>query len=180
MIGSEAGQVLELGKPYPLPLPSVANTGGAMAQFLTSSGNILQVLLPDATKEEIDLVSDGPVKAGLIIDGLLIYWVFQFGEHLVFDSPFDARLIPDEAFCTFDAHEKDVRLTMSIHLVDTQTNLIKGLRVMTLPAPLCQKFIVASKLQREREGNMQAILSKYLQYPLMSLLNKTTMYPCGV
>ena len=179
-MSQEKGEVLVVGSRYPLLYPMhVPSSGGASAQFLTDAGHYLQVLLPHAREDEILQITSGVVKAGLIVDGPLIYWLFKFGQDMEFDCPFDARIIPDASFNTSDLYEVEDRLLMTVHVVDTATGKLVGLRAITLPKALCQRFVVAAKLQRERKGSMQPTLQKYLSVPLAKLIKKHKMHRCG-
>ncbi len=55
--------LLERGKPYPMPL---LQGEGAAAQFLTKTGNILQIVLPDMDSKENNALRTGMIKAGFL------------------------------------------------------------------------------------------------------------------
>jgi hypothetical protein len=84
---------LERGKEYPLPIRA---REGAAANFLADGGNMLQIGMPNLTRSEARSIRNDPMKAGIIVDGPLILWVFQFGT-IILDCPFDTRIIPSQA-----------------------------------------------------------------------------------
>jgi hypothetical protein len=88
---------LERGKPYPLPLSTQGE--GAAAQFLIKGGNLLQIVIHNMNDTEKWALSHGDVKMGLLSRCGAILLLFQFCAQnkrpaLVFDCPFDLRLIP--------------------------------------------------------------------------------------
>ena len=86
---------LARGEPYPLPLEQGQ---GAAAQFLTKTGNILQIVLPDMDSKEQNALRSGMIKSGFLYEGGSMLLLFQFygsdGKPLItFDAPFDIRLL---------------------------------------------------------------------------------------
>lgn len=168
---------LSRGGQYPYP---VATREGASAQFLMDGHDFLQVCMPDITRTEATQIRKGKLKAGLIQDGSLILWVFQFGGELIFDCPFDARLIAPERLRLPDITNDRQRFCFDIHLVDTATNTITGLRAMTLPPGLTVRFLAAVQDQLADKSAQDAYLRKYQQMPLPSLVRLAKLEVCGL
>lgn len=135
---------LRVGEKYSLPVSAIE---GASANFLSKSGNILQICLPDLQKSEVHSIRKNTLKAGFIKDGSLILWLFKFDEHLTFDCPFDVRLISKGDLALHDINSQNQRLLIDIHLIDTQTMIVKALRAVTLPPELTRNFLAEAQEQ---------------------------------
>jgi hypothetical protein len=136
--------ILERGKPYPLP---ITINEGAAAQFLIKGGSILQVRLPEMTAAEEWALRNGLLKAGLLAANGAILLLFQFYDKngrpsLTLDCPFDLRLVPPEKRQLHDIESGAERLLFEVHAVD-ENNILRGLRAVTLPAPLTLAFFSA-------------------------------------
>lgn len=165
------------GGQYPYP---VATREGASAQFLMYGHDFLQVCMPDITRTEATQIRKGKLKAGLIQDGPLILWLFQFGGELIFECPFDARLIAPERLNLPNVTNDQQRFFFDIHLVDTATNIIRGLRAVTLPTGLTVKFFAAVQDQLADRRAQDAYLRKYQQMSLPSLAQLAKLEVCGL
>ncbi|TAW50614.1 hypothetical protein [Rhizobium leguminosarum] len=168
---------LTRGGQYPY---RVATREGASAQFLMHGHDFLQVCMPNITKTEEARIIKGGLKAGLIQDGPLILLLFQFGDELIFECPFDARLIaPDRRNLPNLTNDRQ-RFFFDIHLVDTATNKIRGFRGITLPTGLTVKFFAAVQDQLVDRRGQDAFIRKYQQTPLPSLAQLAKLEICGL
>jgi hypothetical protein len=135
-----------VNQPYPLPLPGI---DGGIAEFLRKSGNLLLIVMPNITEEEAAVLKNGDMYGGLLKkDGemLFIWQFFRNGKPVItLDSPFNARIIPDIQF--FDIKNEETRLVIDIHIVDSASNIIKGLRAITMPPELTLQFLSATQDQ---------------------------------
>lgn len=168
---------LSRGGKYPYP---VATREGASAQFLMDDHDFLQVCMPDITRTEGTQIRKGTLKAGLIQDGPLILWLFQFGDELIFECPFDARLVPPQRLRLPDVTNDRQRFCFDIHLVDMATNTIRGLRAITLSTGLTVKFFAAVQDQLVDRRGQDAFVRKYQQMPLPSLAQLAKLETCGL
>ena len=163
------------GEKYPLPLGAME---GAAANLLTDGGNLLQIGMSNIQRSEAQAIRKGQMKAGFIKDGPLILWVFEFPGDLIFDCPFDARLVPHGSLVLPDITNVQQRLLIDIHLVDTATRIVKGIRVITLPGKLTLDFLIAVQDQLADTRNFQPYLAKYnamdiLRLPKLAAVQKT-------
>ena len=168
---------LEVGKNYSL---SVSAIEGASANFLSKSGNFLQICLPDLQKSEVRSIRKNTLQAGLIKDGPLILWLFKFDEELTFDCPFDVRLISKSDLALHNIDNQNQRLSIDIHLVDTQTMILKALRAVTLSPELTRAFLLEVQEQLIDTRSTEPSLNKYMQYDLAQLSNCMKLYKCGM
>jgi hypothetical protein len=111
---------LRRGEPYPLPLEQGE---GAAAQFLTKTGNVLQIVLPDIDAKEQTALRFGMIKAGLLYEGGAMLFLFQFygnnGKPLItFDAPFDIRLLSAAERNLHNTDNAEQRLAIEIHAID--------------------------------------------------------------
>ncbi|MDD2885293.1 MAG: hypothetical protein PHT48_09645 [Dechloromonas sp.] len=141
---------LSVGQPYPL---KVIATEGAAAEFLTDSGNLLQVVMPDIVPVELFALKKGKIKAGFMYQNGAMLWIFEFcdktGPVLTFDAPFDARLIPRDRLQLHNIDNAEQRLAIEIHAIDTgqQPPIVKALRLVTLSPAMTRSFLLAVQEQ---------------------------------
>ena len=166
-----------VGEFYPLP---ISIQEGAAAQFLINGGSMLQICLPDPMPDEIKQIKGGTIKAGLIVDQPLILWVFKFGD-IIFECPFDVRLIKKEDLNLPDITNKQQRLAISMHLIDPNTHLTHVLKYFTLSPEISVKFLSAVQDQLvHQDSNIMNAYKKYLNQPLQDLVKIADMDNCGV
>src|SRR5664279_3877044 len=110
---------LTRGEPYPLPLEQGQ---GAAAQFLMKTGNILQIVLTGMDSKEQNALRSGMIKAGFLYEAGSMLLLFQFygaGKPLIiFDAPFDIRLLSAAKRNLHNIENPEQRLAIEIHAVD--------------------------------------------------------------
>ncbi|MBV2184848.1 MAG: hypothetical protein KUL88_09955 [Rhizobium sp.] len=167
---------LSRNKLYPLPLLSKAD--GAAANFLLESGNLLQIGLANIARSEALLIRKGTIEAGFIHDGPLILWVFVIGPN-IFECPFDARLLPRPRSIPTTTND-DQRLGIEIHLIDTWTMILKGLRYVTLAPGLSRRFLQSVQEQLADARDTNPILARYRRLPVSALPRLAGVEKCGL
>lgn len=167
--------ILSRNATYPFPVRALE---GASAQFLAKSGNILQIAMPNIQRSEERLVRKGPMKAGFIHDGPLLVWVFTFGD-LIFDCPFDARLIPPAELNLPSVENDRQRLGIEVNLIDTATSRIRGLRYSTLTPQLTRAFLSAVQDQLADPRDLSPYLAKHHRIPILALPKLCRLELCG-
>lgn len=175
-----ASYLLAVGSRYPLP---VAGQEGAAAHFLGQSGNVLQIALPNLSSTEEKIIRKGEMRMGLVIDQPLLLFVVAFyfkkEDPIILECPFDARLVPKDELRLDDVTDKEQRLLLEVHLVDSASGLLKGLRGITMAPGLTRDFLVAVQDQLVHTSDIAPVLAKYVNAPLEALPSLTQMYPCG-
>ncbi len=166
---------LARGETYPLPIRAHE---GAAANFLTGSGNILQIGMLNVARSEAQSIRNAPMKAGIIVDGPLILWVFQFGT-IIIDAPFDARLIPADARWLPDIENEQQRLGINVHLVDTATTITRGIRYVTLSSPLTRRFLAAVQDQLADQRDITPHLTRWNATAITRLPALAQVERCG-
>jgi hypothetical protein len=166
---------IEQGGRYPLP---IRTTEGAAANFL-GDHHTLQIGMRNIQRSEANAIRKGTMKVGLIVDGPLILWVFEFKGDLIFDCPFDARLIPKEVLRLPDVSDGLQRMLIDIHLVDTATNTVRGIRAVTLPPGITRDFLAAVQDQLADARNIAPMVARYAAIDLLMLRNRALMQRCG-
>lgn len=167
---------IEHGERYPLALN---NMEGAKAEFLTAEGNLLLIGMPDLQRSEAQAIRTGKMKAGFIKDGPLILWVFEFPGDLVFDCPFDIRLLSDDRRHLPNITNPEERLLIDIHLVDTATDVVRGLRRVTLPPKLSVEFLNAVQDQLTDTRSIAPPLARYHAMDILRLPKLAAVQVCG-
>jgi hypothetical protein len=171
-------QILSVGSQYPFP----TGAEGATANFLTISGNTMQIVIPNISKEELFALKKGEIKAGFLYENGDLLWLFTFfdkkGKVFTLDSPFDARLIPKELIALHDITNSNQRLVIDIHVID-ETNTVRVLRSVTMPNSLTLSFMSAVQEQIIEINKDSLSLANWVQFTPDDLTKKTKMYELG-
>lgn len=172
----------QLSRNQVYPNPLAAQGGGAAAQFLNGEKNILQIFLPKMTHKEQTALNSGKMTAGFLYQSGALLWLFQSYDEdgqilLTFEAPFDVRLIPKENLNLPDIHNSHKRLVIEVHALDEQ-NILKVLRVVSLPPELTVKFYNAVLQQLCSEGN-EKIMRQWLQAKPALLAQQADMRVVG-
>lgn len=135
---------LNRGQPYPL---AVSSNDGAEAVFLTRGGSVLKIRINGMTGEEERGLRYGTLKAGLLVEGVALLWLFEFfdekGPLFTFDAPFDVRAIPvDDRELPSTASGTESRLLIQVHAVD-EAGILRGIRGVSLSPGVTRKFLAA-------------------------------------
>ena len=112
-----------------------------------------------------------------------ILFIWQFVDPdtnapvLTLDSPFDARFIEDIRLDDITGAED--RLLVEGHIVDTSTNIIKGLRAVTMPPDMTVAFLsaVQEQLSSHQSGTEQ--IQAWMAYQPVDLIKQTKMWVMG-
>lgn len=167
----------ELGKVFPRPLPH--STGdGASAQFLTKPGNQLIITYDTPSSEEIRIINEGEMYAGIIVDQPAIILLFAIGSE-TFECPFDIRIIPEDYRELVDITKETQRLAVVVHLVDSRTKIVKANRLITLSPQTTLGFLAAIQDQLADVRGTDIVLDRYLNLPQQTLFKMGSMLPCG-
>ncbi len=166
--------LLERGKPYLLPINHVE---GAAAQFLTKTGNILQIVLPGMDSKKNNALRSGIIKAGFLYEGGSMLLLFQFygpgagKPFITFDAPFDIRILPVTERTLHNIDNPEQRLAIEIHAVD-EKKILRALRVVTMPPAMTLKFLSAVQDQLTAIDK-PGVMAKWLQIEPQDLINQT-------
>jgi len=171
-------QILSIGSQYPFPL----GAEGAKANFLTISGNTLQIVIPNISKEDLFALKKGKIKAGFLYQNGDLLWLFTFfdkkGKVFTLDSPFDARLIPKELLALHDITSSNQRLVIDIHVID-ETKTVRVLRSVTMPSSLTLSFMSTVQEQLSETNKSDLSLKKWLKVSPAELTKNAEMYELG-
>ncbi|MFZ2170559.1 MAG: hypothetical protein WAW61_13100 [Methylococcaceae bacterium] len=170
---------LARGEPYPLPLE---HGEGAAAQFLTQTGNILQIVLPGMNGKEQTALRTGVIKSGFLYQGGAILFLFQFygndGRPLItFDAPYDIRLLPADERNLHNIDNPEQRLAVEIHAVD-EKKILRALRVVTMPPSMTLAFLSAVQDQLAAIDK-PGVIAGWLQSEPHELINTTETWILG-
>lgn len=169
---------LSVNKPYPYDL-NVSE--GAISNFLVKNENRLIIAMPNISKEEAWAFKKGAMRCGMLAKNGAILFIWQFFDKKVpvatLDSPFDARLINN-----IDLHNIEneyQRLSISVDIVDTATNLVRGLRLITMPPNLTVTFLsaVQDQLASAESGDSQYQI--WMTFRPDDLAKQTKMWDMG-
>ena len=171
---------LKHGKPYPLPITKEI---GAAAQFLTQSGNILQIVLPGMDAKEQNALRSGMIKAGFLYEGGAMLFLFQFygvgaGKPLLtFDAPFDIRLYPEKERKLHNIYNTEQRLAIEIHAID-EKRIFRVLRLVTMPPDMTLKFL--SAVQDQLAGiDKPGVMNQWQQHEPHEIIKYTETWVLG-
>jgi len=170
---------LSVGQPYPLPTPPPPHEG-ASANFLSKSGNILQININNLSKEEIFALKKGKIKAGFLSKNGEIMWLFTFfdkkGAVFTLDAPFDVRLITADLLALHSITNQLQRLVIDIHVIDR--GILRVLRSVTMTNELTINFLAAAQDQFTMLKNNDQ-LNHWLMKSPDQLTKQARMYELG-
>jgi hypothetical protein len=152
------------GEPYPLTLLEAMQ--GARALFLTTSGSVLQIVLPGMSSEEEESLRAGMIKAGFLYKSGSMLFLFQFCDTnemplLTFDAPFDIRQFPAKLRNLINIENSNQRLAFQIHVVD-ESKILQVIRLVTMPPELTLIFL--SAVQEQLAGiDKPGVMEQWLQ-----------------
>lgn len=169
---------LQVGCTYPRKIPGAE---GAIADFLRSY-NTLIIAMPEINKYEAQALKKGALQCGLLSKNGAVLLLWQFSDKqgrpiLTLDSPFDARNIPDIKL--HDVTNDKTRLLIDIHIIDSATNIIKGLRAVTMPPDLTIAFLSATQDQLTNVNNGDSQMKIWLQKEPNKIIVTTKKYLMG-
>lgn len=169
-------QKISVGEFYPCPVQD-----GMRANFLSNTGSVLLIGLPNMDKEEVYAFKKGEIRCGIIVDQPVILWVFDFGRGGQYDAPFDANLYSREQLQLHDISNEHQRLAIEMHVVEMSNNTIKALKLFTLPPELTVKFLSATQdqLAQKNDALYNKKLAALYQKDIQQLIASTKMYKAG-
>lgn len=169
--------LLTLDQPYPFKLASE----GVIAEFLRPSGNILIVAIPGISAEEEKALRKGEMRCGMLFKNGAILFLWQFllkGKPVLsMDSQFNSKIIHDIQLHNIETAE--TRLLIEVHIIDTESGLIKGLRGITMPPALTLKFFSAVQDQLAGAENGESQHAIWAQLEPEQLTKSTRMFLMG-
>ena len=168
---------LTRGEPYPLPLEQGQN---AVAQFLTKTGNILQIVMPGMSGKEQTALRSGMIKAGFLYEGGALLLLFQFygsNGRITFDAPFDIRRLSMDRRNLPNLKNPNQRLAIEIRCID-EKKILRALRLVTMPPAMTLKFLSAVQDQLAAI-NKPGVMAGWLQQQPEDLLNQTENWVLG-
>lgn len=163
------------------PTVFAPNSEGAQAEFLRSFGNKLVFVLPNISPEEITGFRLGEIRAGILVKNgaiLFIWQIWHQGKTIItFDSVFDAKLIPD--INLYDIPTESHRLAIEVHVIDSANNVLKVIRLVSMPNEMTVEFLAAvqDQITGLQDGSAQNALWRTKQP--YELAHTTKMWQLG-
>ncbi|PSV27617.1 hypothetical protein [Photobacterium sp. GB-72] len=175
-----------LNKPFFMEMPG---EGAVLELFRNDLSNILSLSFNNIDPLELDAFDNAPIYCGLKTNtngACMIY--FEIGC-LSFEQPFNIALLLEGGKTShdkmsFNANEKE-RLLISAFLIDHDTNLVKSMRVFTLPLVVSQdlhryiqkQFIIPSSKEAIDGANTEIMQSAS---SFDEAIKTVDMHLCGV
>lgn len=128
---------------------------------------IEQYRFRDISDYEAEALQKHKIEACFLHSRGAILWLFKFYNSdgdtiLVFDAPFDARLIHAKNRQLYDIDHPEQRLLIDPHAVDG-AGIVRALRALTLPPALTLEFLSAVQDQlASNEGDQQ--MQNWMKY----------------
>ena len=170
--------LLSVGEKYPFKIPQ---TEGAISDFLRPGGNRLLIAIPGISNEESKVLRKHEMRGGLLVKNRAILFVWQFRKKdepiITLDSPFNARLIPDIQF--HDVENTETRLLIEVHIIDSKTGIVCGLRSITMPPKMTIDFLSAVQDQIVGIDSNETQHQNWMKRQPHELAQKTQMWLMG-
>ena len=160
--------VLQVGQPYIAGRASIApraeyNFRGGQHELLLAFSHL--------TEDEITAVRAGAPEFGLLIYGLVIFFLYRFHEAIAWsDAPYSWHLMPaDERQPLETLATAKIRALLSVVLVDADRNIIRGLRAVTFSPEFARALPMAIANQAAGPWNPETfdaqLRSAYQSWP---------------
>lgn len=163
---------------YPFELPLAE---GATADFLRPESNRLLIVMPDISSYEAKSLRKGEMRGGLLSKNGAILFLWQFLEKgkpvITLDSPFDARMIKDIQL--YNIENKETRLVIDVHIVDSSSTIVRGLRSITMPNGFSIDFLSAVQDQMGNSNPGQTQHQEWMASSPDVLTKQTRMWLLG-
>ena len=172
---------IEIGGRYPLQLHG---NEGASAQLLIKDGGFIQIALPGMTNAEEKALRYGTMRAGVFVQQPFIALILKFQrkrtDPVILECPFDSRPIPDHAREFPNINNSHERLAVDLHIIDSETMIVRGLRFVTLAPGTTRDFLsaVQDQLSYHRDGTIP-MYNKVNTATVEELCNRVEMLRCG-
>ena len=169
---------LAVNELYPSKLPVGE---GAVSDFLRPASNRLLITMKDISNAEAKVLKKGEMRGGLLAKNGAILFLWQFREKgkpvFTFDSPFDARVIHDIQL--YNIENKETRLAIDIHIVDSESKMVRGLRSITMPPGFTIEFLSAVQDQITNHNSGEQQYQQWMASQPYELAHQTNMWLLG-
>ena len=167
---------LEVGKPY---LPGRVSWPDGIATFDVRSGQPeLIAFFARPSTVEVAAFKRGTPHFGILVDGPVIFFLFQFGQEPVSDAPYSCHLTRSSERGISECPNGH-RLAVRVLLVDATTGILRAIRLVTLAPETSQELIAAMHQQAASPFDQQlydACLQRaYTSASSFDLTRRTTM-----
>lgn len=118
----------------------------------------------------------------MIIIQPVILFLFDFGDGGQYDAPFDATLYSRNELRLPSITHTDQQIAIDLHLIDSDSHVIKAIRSFTFPPELTIDFLQAVQEQLAghfSQNDYQLKLTMLYQDAIDNLIKKNTMYRMG-
>lgn len=177
-ITSREFDYIAVGEDYPYRIPG---HNGALSEFLRAS-NTLIITFPGIDKRKASALKKGNLFCGVLAMNGAILFLWQFHDKkgrpvLTLDSPFESRVIQD--INLHDIENSRQRLLIQVHIVDSTTNKVKGLRALTMPPELTIEFLTKVQEQLSSIDNGEAQMQSWMRKQPNHLISQVKRYQMG-
>lgn len=154
---------------------------GARVDMLTENGNVLQVFIPEIAPVEVNIVLTGTVTCGILVKNSAIHLVWCFKKDglapMMFETPFDVRVIKEKHY--FDITDPEHRPLFTIHLVESDSQILKGLRAITMHKELAIKLMSAIQDQAASAKDSMPQTEQWMSNSVETLFAMSDKYVMG-
>lgn len=160
---------LEVGK---LLKPGVTKYAEATKFDFTDGGAVLYLFYATPSAKEIEAITKGDVRLGFYSRDNVLFMLFKFGSLNWVDAPYSAHL--SKQLTDIQSPEPGQGYSLTIHLIDADTGIIKGLRLIGLPHKFSLQFKDAVWTQRLKQFDLkqhdETIANVYRNYTTEDLV----------
>lgn len=118
----------------------------------TQSGAILEIYYNRPTEQEIQNIRCGKFELGFVEKDGIIFMIFKFGSGQYMDTPYTIYLSQPFEFMEL---ESGLGFSLSIHLVDASTGILKVIRFVGLSTDFSKRFQKAVERQKSFKFNKE-------------------------
>lgn len=171
--------LISVGSPYEIDCDD--QDCGARVDILAQHENVLQIIMPDIQKVEVDVILNGSLSCGMLFKNSAINLLWRFKKDgldpMFFETPFDVRLIEERMY--IDITDVEFRPVFTIHLIESNSKICKGLRSITMHKDLALKLMSAVQDQAASFVESMPQNEQWKSYTIDTLFAMSDKYRMG-
>jgi hypothetical protein len=169
--------VLTVGRPFPTAVPRV--DAGAFYRY-ADGDHSLTLLMARPTPVEVEAVWKGQTRFALVVDGPALFFCYRFVPMPWSDAPYNIHLEAPEDRTPPNLAEltDETRTLLHIHLVDTESGILRALRALTLGPDFTRALFEAIRDQAAapipgRKAYMRHVAEVQRRFPSEALIERS-------
>jgi hypothetical protein len=165
-------QKLEVGQPYQEGLKHIPE---GIAFDFNQDGGFLRIVFDSPLDSEINEITQGKIKLGLLEESGIIFFFIKFGELPWMDAPYNVAL---SKHYNLEELIDEKGYALQIVLIDGITGIVHALKLIELPYAMSRSFKEMVEKQRKTQiKDYDKVLNRiYSKYETDALVEEAEIY----